>query len=1830
MQKGHSSKNRIFARLSLFLVAVSMLIYMIPFFAWAEEEPAPTYIYFDLSAGSVTIAGNSYTGYRYDGADTATEITGTLAEGEAYYVYQSDGDINTGLIDGEMVLPTHDRVTYDGKLWGDYVTNNSDVEAVIKAWLESPENQTRIATPNRIAVSGKVGCTLVVDSIWSSYHVNGTSRKDGGISFNPSSTASILTVQTVGDNRVGNIYYYTGSTTTHRLIFEELVAGATLTVANLKSKDSTNHWNSAIGGSDSSDNTHGIVINSGTIWAGTNAADDCTAIGGGGNGVGVIDINGGRVTASVASSGAAIGGGIGKTSNGGAATVTITGGEVYAYNASCSSGSYSLQGVKYIPSAAIGGGSSARSTCSACTVTITGGKVVAQSVGGTAIGGGSSADSSGGTATIRITGGKVYAKSIAGYINGMDVPAGVAIGGGTGGKKGNGGSVNFTVAGDAVLHTGSIGGGSTIGDTSVYKIGSATIDIDGGTISGQFIMAEGSSTHCSFDMSGGMIDNGERDASYVFLQENGGAIYMDDSNGEAFLSGGTIQNCTAQNGGALYMTAGEFTLSGAGAIRDCAAVENGGAVYLGGGTLNIDGGAVTANEAQNGGGAYLADGEMYVTAGSIADNAATNNGGGAYLADGLMQVSGGAISANVATQNGGAFYLGDGDLTIGGSAVVAYNTAVNGGGAYVSHGTMHITGGELKINTATGDGGGAYVDGGDVYVSGGSVSSNTAANNGGGIAIHNGNYEMRGGEVSNNTATSGAGGALYISSDEANVLVTILSGTVAKNRAGTNGGALAVVGQKDATDRITVGLGVNHHHEGIGTSEVWCDHDGDTVDEINGCPIIKDNSSGSAGGALYISGTDDTVFNAYCLVETGSQAGEGYEQSHFMMVEGGKIVMSTAEENISTEGEVSTDGNIAITGSMHATGGKMEIHGSMSNPKIMAPITVDILDGDNHYFLDERVEDGSYYKLQYFENFMGAGTVPTGQYTIYQIAHGETYTIQGVIYNNPGYYIDGWYTDKLGEGDRYEINKAYTFTNEGPENPGSLILYGHWLRSGYTVIFKPNTDSYTGTMENQDFSYNVGGNLQPNGFGYPGYNFVEWRDVETGITYADEAYIYNLTDVNGKEFVFEAVWIVCTHTNGGDATYTYTAEGNRIVRECSCAGLLETLTVTAEDAVYNGSSHLATLTANGPWTVSDSDIVYTLGGVERTPINAGTYVASITVEGATATVTYLIDKAIPTNPNKPTFVDTDNDDGVTKSIVVTHSAEDLAGKSYQYRVSYFVGETPVPTDWQSGNTISLPVTYTNYVVFIRYAEDENYYASDEVRADYVFYYSAEVSISMDCCDGFLCLLEKIDGESGLKINLFVDDGYYKSAAAFQMYAETLDASGNSYADGAAVSADYAWLQNIPSDGTYTITLVVRGAKKIVVVSSTATEDEVFGTIKDDGVENKIAKDSAMTVSFAVENYYAYTDLRLDFGGASIPRGTTVIMIDKITGAYWYYVAATEATSVLLTEFTQMGGTATFAPPTAETLKYQFVIDFSKTENGIDGTALTVRLTATQDTVTDSAVPAFAENRTDFALETVDFAVEIVEQKQLEVTLRILFAQTEGVSSKWNDRVPVLILTPTSALPPEVALRVQEGEYTTVYSLVTDSSVLDHEAKQFIVPLRGVSEKIKLTLESNMFTVDGVDCAMNVTLGASASSVGSSSLNGETLATLTGGAAPIFSAEPTVGISLNVSSEDSLITAGDSSVLTVDLLYNIPDGYSIKAEIKMKNADGSYSGMGWSVKDIQEEDGFAPNEDGSGATYTLGLAAFQTSGSYLLELTVVNVQGVAVMSVPYYFVIYAMN
>ena len=755
------------------------------------EDAAPEYIYLDLAAADVVFAQDKddntkigYSGAVYTDTENTIVVSGIHNANSIYYVYQSTKakrESGEGVHNGSFKLPVYGEVQYNGKPWRDYITNNTSVEDVIHAWDNEEGTAgairmvSREATTNRIQIdSTNVDVNLTIDNIYSTYQEPGEGRKTGSISFVPNRKSKLI-INMIGDNRLGCIHY-SRTRKGSQLVLE---GTGSLTVADTDYKTSyaknptsiedvvgdvnpgyySNHWCAAIGNNDSDDHCYGIEINSGTIFAGTTKAENCSAIGGGGNGYGEVTINGGTITAVATTTGTAIGGGIGYRSAGGQGNVIINGGNVYAYN---------FANRWYIPSSAIGGAGSRKAAGNTGTVVINAGYVYAYSELGTAIGGGSSQWVKGGNANITISGGTIIAKT------GSKLSAGIGGGTGNSGIEINsnnvnndryGGNAEVQINGPAIVRTGSIGGGGT-GNTNVDKIGNATITISDGDIQAQCILAAGSGKKPSFTMTGGTIRNSNTsDTEYLHVKEEGGAVYLEDGTCD-ISENSVIENCTATKGGAIFITGtklesgaytASFTMNG-GTIKECTSTTDGGAVYLKGGNVTLTGGTVSDNLAQdgNGGAFYITEGNFEMSNATITENSAlhrdeegSGNGGGVYITSSTSSVGvkllSGSITNNTSDRRGGGvcvimpenkdaegkpLYIADvvvGEES-GGPDISSNATILEGGGLYVEgagtfgegfNSRVEINKGKINGNSTT-----AYVPNENVVNKGGIVTLN--------------------------------------------------------------------------------------------------------------------------------------------------------------------------------------------------------------------------------------------------------------------------------------------------------------------------------------------------------------------------------------------------------------------------------------------------------------------------------------------------------------------------------------------------------------------------------------------------------------------------------------------------------------------------------------------------------------------------------------------------------------------------------------------------------------------------------------------------------------------------------------------------------------------------------------------------------------------------------------------------------------------------------------------------------------------------------------------------------------------------------------------------
>lgn len=872
----------------IILMALFVNFTVVPCIAIAQEtdtigKGARAVHYFSIYQGSITMTPSTVSGVYWNGSSWVSTTAYGAYSNQTYEIGMWKGDENPTKTPSGVTTINGGTVN---------IVDQTNVSTVLSNWDAKATEVGRYSTPNTLSICCNVQYQVQLNNVWMT--------ANNCIQVQPHKDGATFEIYLKGDNRVHNIFYYSHTkkldTDPSNFVSENVdnvriqfydqdkntgtSKKGTLTLGG--TTDTGNHYNSVIGGTDTYDYSKGIEIYGGTIFAGAKFSDNCTAIGGGGNGYGGVTISGGTVTAVCSSTGCAIGGGIGWSSAGGEGDVTITGGTVYAYNHGYGEGT----GVyKFVPATAIGGASSGQSAGNTGIVNISGGTVYAESTGGTAIGGGGSAGSSGGAANVTISGSaNVTAKSVSGTVNNQSVAAGTSIGGGTGSTAG--GNVTFKMTG-GTLKTGSVGGGKKTSASNEY--GSGTVTIEGGTINGQFVLSKPASGSSSFEMTGGTI--GGQLSGYTYMQNDGHAVWIDDSGATVTINGANAQitGCKGTNGGAIYMTGGTCKMQN-GSIVQCGKT-NGGAVYMAGGTFNMSGGTIggsstDANTSTSHGGAvYMAAGTFNMTGGTISYNKTTGadtDGGGIYIASGgTCTIKGGTISYNTAVRNGGGFYVNPGanrTTTINSdnaNTLISNNSAVLGGGAYIKSGTLDAQATNsrtviIQSNTASTSGGGVYVAAGTITANGTNIDGNTASDGNGGGIYAVGAVTITGGTVNGNHADKnaedcGLGGGIYAEAGSNTITVQTsaqVSSNSAKNGAGiyAKSGSVAITSSTLASNVASADGGGVYAEGGSVT--------------MTTATLSSNSATSGNGGGIYGGGGNITV-NAGSIASNTANSGNG-------------------------------------------------------------------------------------------------------------------------------------------------------------------------------------------------------------------------------------------------------------------------------------------------------------------------------------------------------------------------------------------------------------------------------------------------------------------------------------------------------------------------------------------------------------------------------------------------------------------------------------------------------------------------------------------------------------------------------------------------------------------------------------------------------------------------------------------------------------------------------------------------------------------------------------------------------------------------------------------
>ena len=1391
-----------------------------------------------------------------------------------------------------------------------------------------------------------------------------------------------------------------------------------------------------------------------------------------------------------------------------------------------------------------------------------------------------------------------------------------------------------------------------------FAVAGATPVMYCGTLTGNTATEKGGAIYVSgnggFTMNGGIINGGEAETNAKL----GGGVYL--AGGEFTLEGATavIQNNHATNGAGVYLAGGKPNLY-QGALKDNTAVSDGGGIYIDQQEVNLEPKelvSITGNRADRGAGIFIG-GDADTPAGFTVDK--TKPGRVEIMdntASGTNGIGGGVCISN------GYFQLDADNITL------QRNQAVSGGAVAVLSGNFTMSngsiGGEGGGNAAQ-NGGAVYVSGGNVELSGGDILSNTADQNGGGIAVLNGKVIMSGGSVSGNKATSGEGGGIYVSSSGSNaVSVMVYSGTLSNNSAAKNGGAVAVQG---VSGTITVQTGINKNHNYSGgkpTYPISHTEDGKNYSH-EGCPVITGNSSGRSGGAFYISGNSDTHLNIYCLTDTGNHTNGdtnplNEHMSEFLMVEGGRVYLSTAQSYAGIEGtpNVSPDGDnvfghMSIEGSIHVVSGVLELFGSKDNPRLNGGLTLDIRSTSDKY-IDHRKSENKL-TVSYHENFFYPDGTPASRQTAFDIEAGKTHEIYGGLYAHEGYKLYGWNTnDKANpsvdtEG-WYEATELYTFhmpatghpenSRDGLNHYGNLTLYAIWKSNGYYVNFVsgvPEGQEWTGKDKTEPYTYDSTYYLPANWFVWPGHVFTGWLLPDGTVKQPDDP-VMNLTSEQGATVTVTAQWEDCIHPI---ADCVFTTEEDTITKTCGLCKHSATAKLTAQNTTYDGKRHEATLECSDEafWKPEIRYEGYTIApqnadsewqpakiAENRLCIGAGDYTATITGGDQTLTVSYTIAKAKQDAPQtRPSYVQPESG---TSTLTVNQIPENervsgQSGEYVQYVVRYFKDgvqiDSPVtiPEGDPSVLTFDLPELLKVYSVLAGYPETDDYLASDLVSAELSFLFTGDLRLIVRAEEGidiWLGQTEQDDAEEWMLFAKLRSDEFYLTGDDFEFVKVVTAPTGSTYSpDNLTITksgtVEDGYLLGVTTSPTELteITITVGGVKTKATVTGHAKEKQLFSDFEEDK-NPVISRDSAFTMRFEITNYDAsdYNPLQLTFAPA-LPSGTTIILRDRRDGSYWYTSLNTASSAVPLASFAKMGSGGSEDDLVSTDMSLQFIVDFSRASQ-IGGAELVCSLSAAKKDPDSNAQALSASLKIGLAGSWLSLGEEVTGTG-LTQEIKIS-AGAGGAASKYDHRDMALVLTPVTSLPADAYIRMTMGES------VADCRP-DKDGK-FIIPLgnfRALDTSIVLDLRSNMFPMEDIDYDMTAKLYLAQTDAEIAPLSEEGLRSTV--SLRFESREQRTGIKIAVGNDQRLFTTADSIAAEVEIRPIIFDlFYNVVVELHQE-FDGDTFG----------DTTIKPKK--SGNVYTFDLTGRPT-GDYCIVASLQTKGGYTINEARYYFIVQPSN
>ena len=942
----------------------------------------------------------------------------------------------------------------------------------------------------------------------------------------------------------------------------------------------------------------------------------------------------------------------------------------------------------------------------------------------------------------------------------------------------NGRGVNVSEGNTFTMYGGSIYGNTATGDGGgIWADRKAVITMYGGEISGNKTTGgDGGGVYLGINAKLEMSGSASITENVTTKYSGGGVGAVMGK--ITMSSNSSISKNTASDssGGGVFLNGANSTLtmSDNAEIANNKAKANAAGVYMLGddSQFTMDGGSIYGNKftgtgACSGGGVYV-NGTFTMNDGSIYNDTATESGGG-VCSNGMFNMNGGNIYGNTATNGAGVYMYGSNKRFAMNDGNIYGNTATgNGGGVYISNGTFTMTKGTIgavTLNRVNYDGNSAQ-NGGGVYINEGTftmgtgesqtpnIYSNTASGQGGGVYVRSGQGTHF--QIFNSVQVWDNGNSdVYLNDDQT---IQIIGKLVGDKTIGVTPSSLPT------TNPIT-----------------FADGKGYTLIDDDAAPFFVNDHYGDNMYSIQLEGnhlklylgqphkhtvcvgtdcTDSTHTNAFFsalsydannkqLVYDGNRSGNQIS---------GDARYLYLQDNIKINETINITENSNVTICLNGHSITSTANGDVIKIENGATLTLcDCRGGD---------ETAQYGKITHDRTAQGRGVyVPAGAtFTMYSgEISGNTLTLDSY---GAGVFTEG--TTTICGNAKITNNRMgkYNGYGGGIYARGSLTLGGNAVITDNHVLFSGNGGGIFADQGSRLFisgNVRVTDNTDAGGICnlYLNHNEYNTDDSFVPITVtgelADTAKIgvtlvksqcpdnttgrvniakattegwikagnfvsdYNFYQMDVATLTNEQLAQLRLHDHTWGVRVKSAAEANILERYCTaftnCPSTGGTLTLTANDATFNGTAYAGASVLTDDWTISAQDltIFYTnsIGGTAiEAPIKAGTYYANVTVDGVTATKEFKIsryklglnagdfDVVVPKNPTY---------DGDPKTVTKAEFKNDS--------IKQWFGEITVKYRDKDGKYVTNPTDAGTYTVVLDVAAGDGYEAQTNITCD---------------------------------------------------------------------------------------------------------------------------------------------------------------------------------------------------------------------------------------------------------------------------------------------------------------------------------------------------------------------------------------------------------------------------------------------------------------------------------------------------------------------------------